>query len=134
MTTTHPRSQVHPAGRARRAVPAGVRIAYAGAAVALLGAALLVGGASWALLVALLAPDLPLLAGFDRDGEPGRLAPRAVPAYNATHSLLGPVALLVGAAAAGITTATVVALAWAAHVCVDRAAGYGLRASDGWQR
>jgi hypothetical protein len=28
----------------------------------------------------------------------------------------------------------VASLAWAAHISFDRAAGYGLRRADGWQR
>ncbi len=103
----------------------------AGGLAALAGALWLLG--PWALPL-WLAPDLAFLAAlgapFDRDG---RLAPRAVPAYNAAHALPGPVVL----SAAGAVVGAVVlglGLLWLSHVLLDRAMGYGLRAPDGSQR
>jgi hypothetical protein len=57
-----------------------------------------------------------------------------VPVYNAVHRFWGPVAL--GLAAAFFLPAGffVGALAWALHVSLDRALGYGLRTPDGFQR
>ncbi len=109
----------------RRPLLAAGGLAALGGALALLG--------PWALPL-WLAPDLTFLAAlgapFDRDG---RLAPRAVPAYNAAHALPGPVAL----AAAGALLGPVVlglGLLWLSHVLLDRALGYGLRRPDGAQR
>lgn len=82
-----------------------------------------------------LGPDVALLFGAGRGLERGQLHPRAVPLYNALHRFWGPLALAVLAVAAGLPAAWLVgALAWAAHVAVDRAVGYGLRTRDGFQR
>jgi len=106
-------------------------------------AALLAGGlaawtiahpGTWPLLVAAaILPDLPLLAGMSHDAVPGRLHPRAVPAYNATHVLRGPALLAALSLAAGPGALTA-ALAWALHIAIDRACGYGLRTRAGDQR
>ena len=81
-----------------------------------------------------LVPDLALLAGLSREhNEAGRIAPRAVPLYNALHALAGPIALVALGAAIGPALLGI-GLVWLSHVLVDRAAGYGLRAPDGSQR
>lgn len=100
-------------------------------ATALAAAVVLLG--PWALALWLL-PDLALLVGgrsaFTGDG---RLAPRAVPVYNALHALPGPVALTaVGAVLGGPVLG--LGVLWISHVLLDRAMGYGLRAADGGQR
>ena len=59
---------------------------------------------------------------------------RAVPAYNALHCFWGPLALLIVAAVVLPLDYLVGALTWALHVALDRALGYGVRASDGFQR
>ena len=79
----------------------------------------------------LIGPDIALLAGL----KDGRLNPRGVPFYNALHSYYAPVALMVVAATGAIALGFfVLGLAWAAHIAVDRALGYGLRTRDGFQR
>jgi len=81
-----------------------------------------------------LVPDVALLAGLSKDmARDGRLAPRAVPLYNALHALPGPLALI---AAGAVTTPAVLGLGliWLSHVAGDRALGYGLRDRDGFQR
>ncbi len=112
------------------------RVAYGIAAVAATAgfaiAAAAAGVAWWAAGLLWLAPDLALLGGLGRGLEPGRLHPRNVPLYNALHRLHGP-ALLAAAAAIGIVP-VVLPLAWASHVTVDRALGFGLRTRDGFQR
>ena len=122
----------------------GRRIGYAALGLAAVIATVLVArtGHGWAVSVAwifALAPDLPLLAGM----RGGRLNPRAVPAYNATHRLVGPLVTLGAAAVAAVTSAggrglsatlAAAGLAWLAHVLIDRACGYGLRNRQGWQR
>jgi hypothetical protein len=58
-----------------------------------------------------------------------------VGAYNAVHRIWGPLALIVVAAAGVLGVGWFVAgLAWASHVAVDRAVGYGLRDAQGFQR
>src|SRR4051812_4928657 len=115
------------------------RLAYALLALLFLVVAVLEAvahGTGWWQLAAFgLGPDLALLLGAGRGLERGRLHPRAVPAYNAVHRFWGP--LVLGALAAlGIVPAgfLVGALAWAFHVSLDRAVGYGLRTRDGFQR
>jgi hypothetical protein len=115
------------------------RLAYAGLAAALVGAIVFVyvrEEVGWWPVVAFgLGPDLALLLGAGKGLERGQLHPRAVPLYNAVHRFWGPLALGIAALAANLPAAWLVgALAWAAHVAVDRAVGYGLRTRDGFQR
>lgn len=95
----------------------------------MVGVAVVVDGWGW-LLVPALAPDLPLFFGAGAGLSRGQLHPRAVPAYNLTHRMLGP--------AAPITVGLGVAIAGhgrgVLHVAVDRACGYGLRTPAGFQR
>jgi hypothetical protein len=99
-----------------------------GLALFVLGSGLyFASGAPWWLFVILfLAPDIAFL---------GYLAgPRiGAAAYNALHSLIGPVAL----GALGFYLATVpillsLALIWLAHVGFDRALGFGLKYRTGF--
>ncbi|MDL4821508.1 DUF4260 family protein [Actinomadura opuntiae] len=85
-----------------------------------------------------VAPDLTFLAGA-RDAhtvERGQLPARAVPYYNTAHRALIPLALMALYTVAPITWAPIFAglCGWLAHISVDRAAGYGLRTKDGFQR
>ncbi len=91
-------------------------------------------GAWWAAAAGLLAPDLALAYGAGRGLAQGRLHPRAVPLYNAVHRWWPPLALLAVAMLTGPAGLYVGALAWTAHVAVDRACGYGLRDAQGFQR
>jgi Domain of unknown function (DUF4260) len=87
----------------------------------------------WLVVVFLLGPDIALFVGMGSDLEKGQLHPRAVPLYNALHRYWGPVALaLVSIVLAKGWLAA--ALAWALHISLDRAIGYGLRTPDGFQR
>jgi len=114
------------------------RIAYATLA-ALLVAAIAVEAimysSYWQIAAFGIGPDLALLFGGGRDLARGQLHPRAVGAYNLLHRFWGPLALG-GAVALGIAPVAflVGALAWAFHVALDRAMGYGLRTRDGFQR
>jgi hypothetical protein len=101
--------------------------------VAALAEALREGTGWWQLAAFAIAPDLALFAGFGAGLEKGRLHPRAVRLYNALHSYWCPALLAVGAIAlpAGWLIG---ALAWALHISLDRAVGYGLRTRDGFQR
>lgn len=86
----------------------------------------------WApALVGMLGPDVALLGGMGG----GRLNPRAVPLYNLLHMYWLPLALMAVAATGAIALGWfVLGLAWATHVAVDRALGYGLRTREGYQR
>ncbi|HET6690062.1 MAG TPA: DUF4260 family protein [Miltoncostaeaceae bacterium] len=118
-----------PRGRAARGALAA---ALLGSAIALAAAT----GATWPWVVAGAAgPDVALSLGIGRGLERGQLHPRAVPLDNALHHPAGPVTVL-ALCAAGVLGAgpAAGALAWGAHILMDRAAGYGLRTRDGLQR
>ncbi len=125
-------TRLHLPDRARRPVYAVAGAALAGAAVA----TWLTGdGGGWQLAAFALGPDIALLLGVGRGLDRGQLHPRAVPLYNALHRFAGPV-LLAAAVVAGFLSGAWMtgALAWAAHIALDRALGYGLRTPDGHQR
>ena len=113
------------------------RILYAALTVALVAALALEMAVTdtswWLVIVFLLGPDVALLAGIGSGLEKGQLHPRAVPLYNALHRYWGPAALTLASLVLpeGWLAA---ALAWAVHVSLDRAIGYGLRTPDGFQR
>jgi hypothetical protein len=118
-------------------VPFG-RIAYAALTALLLGALILEAAAHglWTpAVLGMVAPDLALLAGAGAGLAHGQLHPRAVPAYNLVHRHWLPL-MLMAAATAGLlgTWWFVAGLAWALHVSLDRAVGYGLRTREGFQR
>jgi hypothetical protein len=87
------------------------------------------------VLVFALLPDVALLLATSGHTRPGQLPSRAVPAYNLMHHPAVP-AVLLALAATGVLGRywLVAALAWGAHIAVDRGVGYGLRTADGWQR
>lgn len=123
---------------ARRRHSTIARFVWAIVGGALIASAIVVGGWTWWILAIAIAPDLPLFFGAGSDLVKGQLHPRAVRAYNLTHSLTGPVALVaVGLAVALRDTGSgllVVGLVWGMHVSLDRAMGYGLRTRAGFQR
>jgi hypothetical protein len=111
------------------------RLLAAAIAIGLLALAITVAGlGTWQLWVAFVLPDVALLSGAARGLQRGQLAPRAVPLYNALHHPAGPLVAIVVAAALLPDAWLAGALAWGAHVAMDRAAGYGLRTSEGFQR
>ena len=95
-------------------------------AIAVVIATVALGYDWWWLLVLFLAFDLSAL---------GYLAgPRiGAHAYNAVHTYWGPAALAAVALTTNASWAGIVALAWAFHVAVDRALGYGLKLPDDFQ-
>jgi hypothetical protein len=115
------------------------RLAYAGLAAALLAGLVYElwahGTGYWQLGAFGAGPDLALLLGAGAGLARGQLHPRAVPAYNLLHRLAGPTVLLAAALLGNLGPAWVVAaLAWALHIALDRALGYGLRTPEGFQR
>jgi hypothetical protein len=91
-----------------------------------------------AAVVFVILPDLTMLIGASESPRPahGQFSPRAVPFYNAMHRPWLPLAILVGYPFGPIHWPPLftAGLAWLAHIAVDRAAGYGLRAADGFRR
>lgn len=84
-------------------------------------------GGSWLLFFLLiLAPDLSML---------GYLAgPRiGAAAYNFFHTLIVPLCLLALGFLAGQDLAMHISAIWLAHITIDRALGYGLKFSTGFQ-
>ncbi len=72
-----------------------------------------------------LLPDIALLAYL--------ISPRVGAfCYNATHSEMGALALLVGSLALPMPALLPLALIWLAHIGFDRALGYGLKSSEGF--
>ena len=111
-----------------RSVPVVRRIGWALAAVLSVTLLVMTWPGAWIGLAALLLPDVPLLY---LNGKDGRLAPRAVPYYNATHLLAGPIVTLGLGAMLGSAAVIGVGAAWLVHVTVDRALGYDLRDRTG---
>ena len=115
-----------------------IRILWAVLAVLLLTLLIVIcvhrGWGAAALSVAFGAmPDLALIGAF---AGRGRLKPNRVGLYNLLHAV--PLALIVaslggvlGALGVDAWMLTVAGIAWIAHIAVDRACGYGLRATDG---
>ncbi|MEV0156534.1 DUF4260 domain-containing protein [Micromonospora sp. NPDC050686] len=90
-----------------------------------------VGYPWWWLLVLFLAFDLSML-GYLRGPRAGAFC------YNLGHSyalpaLVGAVAVIAAALGDPIDWLGVLAVAWFFHIAVDRALGYGLKASEGFE-
>jgi len=110
------------------------RLVWAALAVAALAGALVLAGAdAWQTWVFLVLPDVALLVGISGGLEKGQLHPRAVPLYNALHLPVGPVLLALSSLVIGIDWFAG-ALAWTAHIALDRAVGYRLRNREGFIR
>ena len=86
----------------------------------------------WVVLAAFLAFDLSML-GYLRSTAAGATTYNAVHNY-AFPAVVGAVALTSAQAAPAVSTvAGVLACAWAFHVGVDRALGYGLKLPDSFR-
>jgi hypothetical protein len=118
---------------AHRSAPL-ARLVYGALFAGSLGAAIALAGAgTWQIWAFLAGPDVALLLGIAPGLAKGQLHPRAVPLYNALHRLGGPV--LLGLVSIWLGPAWLAgALAWAAHIFMDRAFGYGLRTPEGFVR
>ena len=84
------------------------------------------GGSWWLFGLLILAPDLSMF-GYLGGPRIGAIA------YNALHILIVPVLLLLVGYLSGHAVAIAVALIWIAHIAIDRALGYGLKLSTGFQ-
>lgn len=103
-----------------------VRLEWAVVAVAAVVFYASTGASWWLFAVLILAPDLSMFGylGGPRVGAS---------AYNALHILIVPVLLLLAGHLSGNAAAIAVALIWIAHIAIDRALGYGLKLSTGFQ-
>jgi len=83
------------------------------------------GGPWWMFLALFLAPDLSFAAYL---GGPrwGAIV------YNAAHSTLGPIALMVAGFARAAPPLQSLAAIWLAHIGFDRSLGYGLKYPAGF--
>ena len=83
------------------------------------------GGSWWVYALLFLVPDLSFLA-YLSDPRFGALV------YNAAHSYMAPVALMTLGFALTSPLTLSIALIWLAHIGIDRALGYGLKYSAGF--
>lgn len=103
-----------------------VRLEWAAIAVAALAFYAMAGVSWWLFAVLILAPDLSML-GYLAGPRVGAIA------YNALHILIVPVLLALAGNLSGNAMATAIALIWIIHIAIDRALGYGLKLSSGFQ-
>ncbi|MBM2710954.1 DUF4260 domain-containing protein [Mesorhizobium caraganae] len=98
------------------------------AAVAVVGIVLyaLSGTSWWLFALLILAPDLSML-GYLAGPRVGAVA------YNALHILIVPLFLALAGYFLANSMATAIGLIWIIHIAVDRALGYGLKLSSGFQ-
>jgi hypothetical protein len=95
------------------------------------------GGATiWSGLLGLIGPDLAFAAGAGQPHGHGVLPRRAVPVYNFLHRPWLPLIMLAVVSFDGQTSPqaapyVAAALGWLAHIALDRALGFNLRAADG---
>ena len=82
-------------------------------------------GSWWVFALLFLAPDLSFLAYL--------AGPRAgAMVYNAAHSYMAPVVLMVAGFAMAAPLVLSIAMIWLAHIGFDRALGYGLKYAAGF--
>jgi hypothetical protein len=87
------------------------------------------GTGYWQIAAFGFAPDFTLFYGASKSLGRGQLHPRAVWAYNLMHRSGGPLVMFALAAFGLVGLGFLIgAFAWAFHVALDRAIGYGLRA------
>jgi hypothetical protein len=83
------------------------------------------GGSWWVYAILFLVPDLSFAAYL--------AGPRfGAVIYNAAHSYLAPMALMVTGFAASEPLILSIAMIWLAHIGIDRALGYGLKYPAGF--
>jgi hypothetical protein len=82
-------------------------------------------GSWWVYAILFLAPDLSF-AGYLAGPRVGAIV------YNAAHSYMVPVTLMVSGFALASPLVLSIAMIWMAHIGIDRALGYGLKYSAGF--
>lgn len=103
-----------------------IRLEWAVVAVAAIVFYASAGTSWWLFALLILAPDLSMF-GYLAGPRLGAIA------YNALHILIVPVLLLLAGRLSGNAATIAVALIWIAHIAIDRALGYGLKLSTGFQ-
>jgi Domain of unknown function (DUF4260) len=103
-----------------------VRLEWAFLFVLCCAAYALSGGSGLLFFLLILAPDLSML-GYLAGPRIGAFA------YNLFHALIVPLCLLAFGFLAGQYLAMHIAAIWLAHIAIDRALGYGLKFSTGFQ-
>ena len=83
------------------------------------------GGSWWTYAILFLTPDLSF-AGYLAGPRVGAFV------YNAAHSYMAPMVLLVAGIAFWPPLALSIAMIWLAHIGFDRALGYGLKYASGF--
>ena len=83
------------------------------------------GGSWWIYALLFFVPDLSFLA-YVLDAKFGALV------YNAAHSYMAPVTLMTLGFGFAAPLTLSIALIWLAHIGIDRALGYGLKYSAGF--
>ena len=82
-------------------------------------------GSWWVYAILFLAPDLSF-AAYLAGPKVGAIA------YNAAHSYMAPVSLMVAGFALSSPLVLSIAMIWMAHIGIDRALGYGLKYAAGF--
>ena len=82
-------------------------------------------GSWWVFALLFLAPDLSFLA-YLAGPKAGAMV------YNAAHSYMAPMALMVAGFAMAAPLVLSLAMIWLAHIGFDRALGYGLKYAAGF--
>jgi hypothetical protein len=82
-------------------------------------------GSWWVYAILFLAPDLSF-AAYLAGPKVGAIL------YNAAHSYMAPVTLMVTGFALASPLTLSIAMIWMAHIGIDRAFGYGLKYSAGF--
>jgi hypothetical protein len=83
------------------------------------------GGYWWVYAIVFLLPDLSFVA-YLAGPRPGAIV------YNAAHSYMAPMTLMVTGFGLDSPLALSIAMIWLAHIGIDRALGYGLKYSAGF--
>ena len=83
------------------------------------------GGYWWVYAILFLAPDLSF-AGYLAGPRAGAII------YNAAHSYMAPMTLMVTGFALASPLVLSIAMIWLAHIGFDRALGYGLKYATGF--
>ena len=82
-------------------------------------------GSWWVYAILFLAPDLSF-AAYLAGPKVGAIV------YNAAHSYMAPVSLMVAGFALSLPLLLSIAMIWMAHIGIDRALGYGLKYTAGF--
>ena len=109
-----------------RPVDLAIRLEWATVAVVGIVLYALSGTSWWLFALLILAPDLSML-GYLAGPRVGAIA------YNALHILVVPLLLALAGYVLVNSMATAIGLVWIIHIAVDRALGYGLKLSSGFQ-